>query len=699
MKHRVILSVCVLLLCAGMEARSGVLYARRPGTETPVYSLYMSKIRTQVRIEDQLAVTHVDEEFFNDNGITLEGFYAFQLPAGAKVSGLWLWVDGKRLRFIVKKLEDAHRMYDSVVIGVRRDPAILESLGKNRFQLKIFPIPPNSSRRVEIRYFHTLPLTPDGYVHYSYPLNTLDYQSTPVDVTEMTIQLHTRRRILDLETAFDDKPLLNRVIRNSDSAYTITFGLEKQNYTCDYTLRYRPEKIFDDFSALSWTDPTDPGSDPYFMAWHNVADTAREGEERDIVVVLDGSGSMSGDRIESVKVAVKNLLWKLGPEDCFRIVLFGSNAISEPVDKSLHKAETGNIEQAIRFIDRYYEASGGTNYGAAFQSALDADFRPASDKRLLFLTDGEPTVGVTGLHDLLSLISSVDRFGIRIYPVIFFSPRIDLLYDIAQARGGVVTTVDVGDNIETIISRILLQLELGGLRNPRVTWLQGKTRMVYPKEFPEVVSSSELITSGRYSGDGMESARLEYSTFAGTPQTVIRDVDFDPSATDLREVGAYWAAERIDELLEQIDRYGKIPELVSSIIDLSIKHQVLSPYTAFLVLETNVIDPPTTTTDDHAVYPAKFTLHPLYPNPLRLFSGAGAVIRFDLGEASSVRITVTDILGRTVRVLSDGALEPGSHQILWDGRDDPGNPVRPGTYFIRLTVGSQTVSAKACITG
>ncbi|PLX30871.1 MAG: hypothetical protein C0600_07265, partial [Ignavibacteria bacterium] len=114
-----LLLIPLLLLSGTATSIAGVLYARRPGTETPVYNLLISNIRTSVRINGQLAVTHVDEEFYNDNSLTLEGFYAFSLPEGAHVDGLWLWVDGKRLIFIVKAKEEAERLYDSVVVGQR----------------------------------------------------------------------------------------------------------------------------------------------------------------------------------------------------------------------------------------------------------------------------------------------------------------------------------------------------------------------------------------------------------------------------------------------------------------------------------------------------------------------------------------------------------------------------------------------------
>ena len=104
MKGKALFVAILMLFVVSQDCFAGILAARRPGTEFPVYNLRISRIRTTVNITGQLAVTHVDEEFHNDQSMTLEGFYAFQLPEGAKVDGLWLWVDGKRLIFVVKTL-------------------------------------------------------------------------------------------------------------------------------------------------------------------------------------------------------------------------------------------------------------------------------------------------------------------------------------------------------------------------------------------------------------------------------------------------------------------------------------------------------------------------------------------------------------------------------------------------------------------
>lgn len=679
----------LLLALIGPEVHAGVLYARRAGTEAPVYNLRISHIRTTVRIVGQMAVTHVDEEFFNDNNLILEGFYAFSLPEGAKVDGLWLWVDGQRRTFIVKTKAEAQRLYDSVVVGQRRDPAILESLGKNRFQLKVFPINPRSSRRVEMRYFVPLSLTSDGWVHYRYPLNLSGYQTVPVEQTSLRVDVESKLPIDAIACNFDNRPTLCRTVQFDEHRFRTDFGLEQQMYTEDFVVRYKPRGIYSTFPALLWNDPEVTMGDPYFMCWHPVDNGSGGGLPRDLVFILDASGSMDENRRVMVQDAVIGVLRQLTPQDRFRIVIFSSNALAWPnTADRMTFATAENIDAGVDYILRMYLTGGLTNYEQAFISGYSAVFRPDADHRMLFLTDGVPNTGQTSYDGLLEVIRTHDTSGVTLNPVIVFSPKIDLLYDLAAARGGKVTLVESGDGLQTVIERVMLDINVAGLRAPEVVYELGRSYFVYPRAFPAIVGMQNLLTTGRLTGGLKERATLRYLGSDGRQISLSRDVDLSEWVTDMKQVAAYWAAKRIDELLEQIRLQGELPELVESVVNLSIKHQVLSPYTAFLVLETNTIDPPTEVEQLHAHIPSDVSLHPLYPNPFSATSGMSLTIPMELRDAATVRVVLVDLLGREVAVLGTSFLRPGMHTISWDGRDSAGRLVKPGVYFVRIQTGN-----------
>lgn len=670
------------------NADAGRLYARNPGTETPIYNLRISHIRTSISIFNQLAVTHVDEEFYNDNDRTLEGFYAFQLPEGSKVDGLWLWVDGKRLIFVVKKKEEAQRLYDSVVIGTRRDPAILEMLGSNRFQLKVWPINPKSSRRIELQYFYTLPLGDDGRVHYTYPLNNLDYQSVPVDRTEMTIDVRGKQNITQFTTSFDDRPLMNRVTKVDDQHYSVSFGTENQNYVEDYKLSFMLEDLKEIFPVLTWANPNNTSEDPYFMMWFPMQKSAAATGPRDYVFVLDASGSMDGARIQGVKLAYEKILQSLRENDRFRIVIFASNAISNPADTALLFATQQNVSTAIDYINKNYIANGGTNYQDAFRVGLSANLRTEAEKRMIFLTDGEPTVGATDYQTILNTIKLYDKANVRIFPVLLYTSQIKLLYDIAAERWGKVTNIEQGTDLHVAVSRLLFDLDLSGFQNVNVTYKNNLPYDTYPRTFSTVVSSDQLIVTGRFTQDGIEQVTLGYTDSKGNPATNIVNVALLRSHSSLIQVSRYWASKKIDALLDDIRNYGEKPELKNSVIALSMQYMILTPYTAFLVLETNPIDP--TSTIAEGTVAKDFNLLQNYPNPFSVTSigNPSTNITFEVPRSGNVKLVVYDILGRVVRTLVDKIFNPGRHTILWDGRDENGQLMQTGIYFCVMKAGN-----------
>ena len=698
MKTATQLLLVLALLCLGTtSAIAGVLYARRPGTESPVYNLRISHIRTNVTIAGQLAVTHVDEEFFNENNITLEGFYAFQLPDNASVDGLWLWVNGQRLTFVVKTKEEAERLYDSVVVGQRRDPAILESLGKNRFQLKVFPIAPFSSRRIELRYFTTLPLTQNGMVHFRYPMNLQGYQTQPVETTSLHINVESQLPVGAITTNYDDNPMICAVRRQGDRKFTVDFGGEDQFYGKDFELAFEQRELFSFFPALSYVDPDDEFPDPYFMTWHPVQPSEGSNTQpRDLTFVLDASGSMGITQIRTVRDAVTGILRQLRSIDQFRIVLFSYGASSFPSSPTLLPATEENIEAAVDFIARQYMSGGSTNYEAAFTAALSAGYRSNAVRRMLFLTDGVPTAGRQSYAELLNLIEANDALGVAIFPVIVYSESIDLLFDIAEARGGKVTIVENGDDLATVISRIMLELDITAIRDATVTYESGQTYFVYPESFPPNAGIDRLITTGRINGTRPELVRLRYTDTDGVEKEIVHTVNYEAVRTDVKQVASYWATAHIGKLIDEYERTGN-EEVKKAIVDLSIKHQILTPYTAFLVLETNPIDPPVTSAQQIGALPEQIALGQHYPSPFSLTAHSATTIPFTLTQAAPVRIAITDVLGRVVRVLADGERAAGKHSVQWDGRDAFGAQVTPGVYFVRLNSRDTALSLRITV--
>ena len=143
-----------------------------------------------VTIENQVARTHVDETFFNDSAYALEGTYIFPLPDDATISDFAMWVDGKKLEGQVLDQNQARQIYEDIVRR-QRDPALLEYVGRNAFQARIFPIPPQSTKRVEIDYAQIL-VAQGGLVRYVYPLNTEKFSPKPLGSVSVNVSIESK---------------------------------------------------------------------------------------------------------------------------------------------------------------------------------------------------------------------------------------------------------------------------------------------------------------------------------------------------------------------------------------------------------------------------------------------------------------------------------------------------------------------------
>jgi hypothetical protein len=160
-------------------------------------------------------------------------------------------------------------------------------------------------------------------------------------------------------------------------------------------------------------------------------------------------------------------------------------------------------------------------------------------------------------------------------------------------------------------------------------------------------------------------------------------------------VARYWGAQKIQYILNLIKQVGEVKELIDQVVNLSIRYSVLTPYTAFLVVEP--FTGGFTSVEGETVTPAQFELMQNYPNPFN----PSTMIQYTIGGLMngppvSVRLVIYNILGQELKTLVEGLQQPGTHRVAWDGKDNSGRRVPSGIYIYRLMAGSY-VSAKTMV--
>ena len=184
-----------------VEARPGFgsLTARVPG-QGKSHALSLASHQVRVVVRDNVARTEIEQRYHNAGSQTLEGTYRFPLPAGANISRLALYVGSRLEEGEIVERRRAKRIFKQIVDdSIRpRDPALLEWVGGRMFQMKIFPIPPHSSRRVILAYTQVLEASYGRY-RYEYPMTSEAGKATEVGKFSVEMKVATRAIVRVLE--------------------------------------------------------------------------------------------------------------------------------------------------------------------------------------------------------------------------------------------------------------------------------------------------------------------------------------------------------------------------------------------------------------------------------------------------------------------------------------------------------------------
>src|SRR5438309_4744805 len=158
--------LALLLAWAGLARAHGLLIPE----EKNVPPLAMLNHHVTISMEDQVAVTRVEQTFRNHTDRQLEATYVFPVPKGATVNKFTMWVNGKETSGELVEAAQARSIYTSIVRRTQ-DPGLLEYIGNNLLQMKVFPVAAKADQKVALSFSCVAPKE-GNLVEYIYPLKT-----------------------------------------------------------------------------------------------------------------------------------------------------------------------------------------------------------------------------------------------------------------------------------------------------------------------------------------------------------------------------------------------------------------------------------------------------------------------------------------------------------------------------------------------
>ncbi|HEV3146313.1 MAG TPA: VIT domain-containing protein [Gemmataceae bacterium] len=540
--------------------------------------LAMVNHRVKITIEDQVAITQVDQVFRNHTDRQLEATYIFPIPKGASVNKFTMTVDGKEQAGELVKAEDARKVYTDIVRRTQ-DPGLLEYIGNNMMRLRIFPVEPKKDSKVVLSFQAVVPAD-DGIVEYVYPLKT-DGKATRT-LEDFSIQARIKSQHAVQNVYSPTHAISLRKINDKET--DVTFERSQALLDKDFQLFYSTGSKEIGLTTMMYRPIS--SEDGYFLMLISPQMELSKSNEipRDVVMVLDTSGSMSGIKMEQARKALKYCLQNLNPQDRFGLMNF-STTVTRYRD-NLVEASSEQVDHAKQWVDKL-QARGGT----AIQDALNAaiDMRTKDEDRnftIVFFTDGEPTIGETNPDKIVKEVSQRNSANTRIFTFgVGDDVNATFLDQLADQTRAVSTYVRPAEDIEAKVSSLYSKISHPVLANLRLTAGEGvRFEEIYPPNLPDLFYGGQVVVLGRYTGQGSAAIKLN-GIMGKEKRDFVFETTFAPKTGEDREfVEQIWARRKVGYLLDQIRANGQKKELMDELLALAKKYSIATPFTSHLIV-------------------------------------------------------------------------------------------------------------------
>jgi Ca-activated chloride channel homolog len=589
-------------------------------------NLPLRAVDVDADITGLLARVVVTQTFGNRFDQPLEASYIFPLPDRAAVSEFRMEVGERRVEGVLKERGEARAHYDAA-IGQGRRASIAEEERPGVFTMRVGNLPPGE--RVTVRLVMTGPLAwEDGEATFRFPLVVapryipgwpLEGEPVGLGTSPDTDAVPDASRIsppvllpgfpspvdLSIAVRIDPAGLELGAVRSSLHAVaeeagdgTRTIRVQPgERADRDFVLRLRTGTEAVTTAVAAAEDPGG-GSGTFALTLLPPAG-AGTATPRDLVFVLDRSGSMAGWKMVAARRAVSRMVDSLTERDRFAVLAF-DNLVEAPPELGSGLSPAGDHARflAAEFVFRL-EARGGTEMAAPLSRALDLLAGPAPgeaadpaprdpaprDRVLVLVTDGQ----VGNEDQLLRLLAP--RLGqVRVYTVgVDTTVNEGFLKRLAGLGGGACELVESEDRLDAVMDRVHRRIGAPVLTDLELTpaGLDLDPGSLAPRRLPALFEGSPLVVSGRFRGAPGGAVTVRGRDAAGRPWSAT----VPASVADVPALTTTWARAHLRDLE---DRYatGASPdrELERRIVETSLRFGVLCRFTAFVAADVEVVN-------------------------------------------------------------------------------------------------------------
>jgi len=547
----------------------------------PAGSPFLLK-RTDARAVVTGPVAHVvvTQSWENPNSFPVDGLYIFPLPENAAVNDMQLVIGDRTVRAEMRRREEARQIYEQA----RREGRVAGLLDQERpniFAQRVANIMPGQAIQVVLAFDHEIRCE-GGDCEYVFPSVVGPRfipagQADPGEIAPPVVEDgRSTRHVLALTVEVDagvpirdvTSPSHRTVISRDEDARVRAVLAEGETARLDrdFKLRWRVGGNAPEIGLLAWRDTEESGAAGAFtLILQPPADEAAEAAApRELVFVLDCSGSMRGVPLDAAKNVVRRALDSVRPGDTFQIIRFSESASGlgpEPL-----AATEENIHLALGYLDSLH-GGGGTHMLSGIRAALD---RPADPDRLrivAFLTDG-----YIGNEDEIFAEIRRNLGGARLFS-----------FGIGRGASAFLGPRETPDEM---VRRFARRIDTPVLTDIRITWEDLEVQDLEPARIPDLFAGQALLLHGRYTRPGTGVVVVE-GRRGGRYETFRKVAILTELETDHEAIGRLWARARIHRLSREL-RDGPREDVQEKIVALGLEHRLVTRWTSLVAVDSEI---------------------------------------------------------------------------------------------------------------
>lgn len=592
-------AVQIFLIINLAVAQSGVLLPL-PSAKPDSKVLSLAVMNVEILIDNQHATVKLMQIFDNHTASRLEGKYVFALPKSSLISDFAVWDDDTRIPGVMMETPRAEQVYAQIK-QAQTDPGILQTTDETEsasgFSARIFPINPFGTKRLEMEY--TEDLAVENLVsNFTFPLKPSYGETQTVGEFNLKIRVLNDFGLARIEK--ENAPFPLTISKDEPHEFVGEFRARNIELKDDFSFDYRinaPENSLsviayrapETISAYDLRDPSlaNKNADGFFQANAVFAENKSETRQpKRVLLMLDTSLSMYGDKLARAVEAVDFFLHNLTPQDEFNLVLFGDETNFFAAQKVSATPET--IENALQFV-KNSALGGGTNLKKAFQESLErTELFSGGEKQIVLISDANSTLETVQTREIEKVFENRNA---KLYAFAFGANANENLLEALTAKTrGYYETARETEDVSVKLQNFFDHVGASDISNFRLD--SGDAANLYDV-YPSGENSffdSRFSFVGRYRKPQTQDFKLS-ANFGAENINLARQVNLPELDETHGFLPRVWARARVDFLIQAMNRDGEREDYISEIIQLSQKYKFVTPYTAFIAAPRALLRP------------------------------------------------------------------------------------------------------------